>query len=124
MISLIEVTPTEYSKKTIVRYFGYKIGNFDAEHLQEIINEINVAQAPKIWQEGDMVFYQYPGKPMIIVKDGRMFTTEEIWKGREFSQREIRHQASILIRILRDANLANYKRTTIARKKFIPYDLR
>ena len=107
-----------------MRYFGYKIGMFDAEYLQEIIDEINVAKSPKIWQEGDMVFYQYPGKPLIIFKYGRMFTTEEMWKGREYSQREIRHQASILIRILRDANLASFRRRTIARKKFIPCDWR
>jgi hypothetical protein len=124
LTSLVEVTPTEYSKRKIVRYFGYKIGIFDAKHLQEIIDEVNVAKAPKIWQEDDMVFYQYPDKPLIIVKEGKMYTTEEMWRGREFSQREIRHQASILIRILRDANLASYKRTTIARKKFTPYDFR
>lgn len=119
-MDLICVTPVEYSENKIKRYYGYKIADFDAPQLQEIVNNLNVAKAPKIWQEEDMVFYQYPGKPLIIVKDGRLFTTKEMWDGKEFSDREIRHQASILLRILGDANLATFKRITIAKFKFTP----
>jgi hypothetical protein len=110
----------EYSEKKIKRY-GYKIASFSAQQLQEVVDGLNVAKSPKIWQEDDMVFYQYPGKPLIIVKDGVLFTTEETWRGREYSHREIRHKASILLRILGQAKLASYKRTTIDKYKFTPY---
>jgi hypothetical protein len=115
------VTPVEYSEKKIKRYYGYKIASFSAQQLQEVVDGLNVAKSPRIWQEGDMVYYQYPRKPLIIVKDGVLFTTEETWYSREYSHREIRHQASILLRILGEANLASYKRTTIAKWKFTPY---
>jgi len=95
MCALKAVTPIEYSERKIKRYYGYKIANLDAEKLQEVMNGVNVAQPPRIWQEGDMVCYQYPNKPLIIVKDGRLFTTEEMWDGKEFSDKEIRHQAKL-----------------------------
>jgi hypothetical protein len=115
------VTPVEYSERKIKRYFGYRIANLDAQKLKEIVNKLNTKENPKIWQEADMVCYQYPGRPLIIIKDGKLFTTEEMWYGREYSHREIRHQASILLRILGEAKLATYKRTTIAKWKFTPY---
>lgn len=121
MGTLKYVTPTEYSERKIKRYYGYKIANLDAQKLQEIVNGLKVKEKPKIWQEEGMVFYQYPRKPLIIIKDGGLFTTEEMWNGREFSDREIRHQASILLRILGEAKLATYRRTTIAKYKFTPY---
>ena len=121
MVNLKYVTPVEYSERKIKRYFGYKIADFNAEKLQEIVNGLNVAKAPRIWQEEDVVCYQYPEKPLIIIKDGRLFTTEETWDGKEFSDKEIRHQASILLRILGEAKLASYKRTTIAKYKFTPH---
>jgi hypothetical protein len=120
MCALIAVEPVEYSERKIKRYYGYKIANLNAERLQEVINGVNVAQHPRIWQEEDMVCYQYPNKPLIIVKDGKLFTTLQMWNGMEFPHREIRHQASILLRILGKAELASYNRQTIARPKFTP----
>jgi hypothetical protein len=120
MDNLVAVEPTEYSERQIKRYFGYKIAIFDAEKLKEVIKDFKVQADPKIWQDGDMVCYQYPKKPIVIIKNGRLFTTEEMWNGKEFSDREIRHQTSILLRILGQAKLASYKRTTIARYKFTP----
>ena len=120
MCPLKEVTPVEYSEKQIKRYYGYRIAELNAEALQKVIANVNVKVAPKIWQEEDMVFYQYPRKPVIIIKNGILFTTTEMWDGKEFSDREIRHQASILLRILGEADLAKYKRITIAKYKFTP----
>jgi hypothetical protein len=119
-MDLIYVTPVEYSEKNIVRYFGYKIAEFDATKLQEVISGVNVKLQPKIWQEENMVCYQYPGKPLIVIEDGCLCTTLEIWNGRDFSHKEIRHQASLLLRILGQAKLASYRRRTINRRKFIP----
>ena len=122
---LIEVTPVEYSANNIKRYFGYKIANFDAHELMQVILKMNVKVIPNIWDEDDEVNYQYPKYPEIVVKEGKLYTAEETWCGREFSQKQIRHQASFLLRILKDCGLADYKkRTTISRKKFVPYNFR
>ena len=64
------------------------------------------------------------GHCLIIIKDGSLYTTEEIWMGRDFSQRQIRHQASLLLRILHGAELASYNRKAVLRKKFTPYHWR
>lgn len=120
MVNLVPITPIEYQKKRIVRYFGYRIGALTAEHLVTVIREYNVTKIPKIWQEGDLVFYEYPKKPLIIIRDGRFYTTEDVWNSGKFTWEEIRHQASILLRILKDAQLAKFHRKAIPIKRFIP----
>jgi hypothetical protein len=107
-----------------VRYYGYKIGKIDVSIIQAYIDSKNFKQSPKLWQEKDTFFYQYPNKPLIIIKDGQLYTTEEVWVGRDFNQREIRHQASIVLRILHGAELASYNRKAILRKKFTPTKFR
>jgi len=127
MDNLICVTPIEYDdrRKQIKRYYGYKIAAFSANELMETIMRVNVAVLPNIWEEEDTVFYQYPRKPLIAVKDGKLFTTEEMWNCREYSHKRIRHQASLLLRILKEYGLADYKkRTTISIHKFTPHKWR
>ena len=119
-MNLHYVEPVEYSEKRIVRYFGYKIGKIDVDVVQAYIDGKNFRQLPKLWLEEDMFFYEYPGKPLIVIKDGQLYTTEEVWIGKDFSQSEIRHQASIVLRVLHGAELATYNRKAILRKKFTP----
>jgi hypothetical protein len=123
-LNLKYVEPIEYSKKRIARYFGYKISKIDVDLVQAYIDSKNFKQLPKLWQEGGMFFYEYPNKPLIIIKDGQLYTTEEIWVGKDVSQGEIRHQASIVLRILNGAGLASYNRKAILRRKFTPYNWR
>jgi hypothetical protein len=121
---LLEITPIEYSKDRIVRYYGYKILNINLDMLNEYIRNGNFRTLPNIWQEEDTVFYEYPNKPLIIIKDGKLFTTQEIWDSREFSQAEIRHQASLVLRILNGAECATYNRKAVPKKKFTPTKFR
>lgn len=119
------VTPVEYQNRRIVRYFGYKLESFSAAMLLDIIrNRMFAAKIPEIWEDNGMLFYQYPGKPLIIIKDGQFFTTKETWTNREFSHREIMHQASIILRILHGHKLASYNRKAILKKSFTPYKFR
>jgi len=114
----------EYSKNRITRYYGYKIENLDLDNLLFIIDEINVKENPKIWEEGNIIFYQYPGQPLIIIKDGMFYADEKVWEGKEFSHRQIRHQASILLRILGKFGFARFNRKAVPRRKFTPYKWR
>ena len=65
-----------------------------------------------------MIFYQYPKKPQLVIKNGKLFTTQE--ECNKFSEGEIRQQASILLRILKGAGFATYNRLRISRKNFTP----
>ena len=123
-MNLHYVESIEYSEKRIVRYFGYKIGKIDLGLLQAYIDSKNFSQLPKLWQEEDMFFYEYPDKPLIIIKEGQLYTTEDIWVGKDFSQDEVRHQASIVLRVLHGAGFATYNRKAVLRKRFTPYKWR
>ena len=107
-----------------MRYFGYKIGKIDVDVVQAYIDGKNFRQLPKLWLEEDMFFYEYPGKPLIVIKDGQLYTTEEVWIGKDFSQSEIRHQASIVLRFLHGAELTTYNRKAVLKRKFTPYKWR
>lgn len=125
MSELELVTPVEYQKSRIVRYYGFKLEPFDADKLREIIgSRMLVARFPEIYEESGMLFYQYPEKPLIIIKNGQFFTTKETWNGRKFSHRQIMHQASILLRTLHSNKLASYNRKAIPKKRFTPYKWR
>lgn len=124
MPNLVPITPVEYSKNRITRYYGYRIDEIDADCLMSIFDEVNVQYYPKIWEEEDVVFYQYLGQPLLAIKAGKLFTTEELWEGREFSHARIGHQASILLRILYRFDLASYNRKAIPRRKFTPHEYR
>jgi hypothetical protein len=119
-LEIVKVTPIEYSRKKIRRYYGYKIKDFKIEELYAYIKTKNFGAIPKIWQEEDMIFYQYPNQPLLIIKDDKLFTTIEVWKDRRFTQGKIRQQASILLRVLEGAGLATYNRKAIAKKRFTP----
>jgi hypothetical protein len=43
-----------------------------------IFDKVNVQFSPKIWEEEDVVFYQYPGQPLLAIKARKLFTTEEL----------------------------------------------
>jgi hypothetical protein len=118
------ITPVEYSGRKIVRYYGYKLLFADIDELRPLLGEIRYTTTPDIWQEDDMLFYQYPGKPLIMIKDGRFYTTREIWNNRRFTHSQVRHQASVLLRLLHRFNLASYNRKAVPRKNFIPHKYR
>jgi hypothetical protein len=114
-----------YEKKRIHRFYGYKLEAFDAETLSELTRRrIPVKYMPKIWEDSEMLFYEYPQKPLIIIYNGQFFTTKEVWNGREFPHRQIRHQASLVLRLLYRLKLATYNRKAIPRKRFTPHQWR
>jgi len=121
---LVSVTPVEYQEKRIIRYFGYKLDVFDAERLTSVVKKFNIKQSPRIWEDSGMIFYQYPEKPLIVIKERRFYTTREVWEGESFTQKQIRQQASILLRMLGKSELALCRRKSIAKWKFIPRKLR
>jgi hypothetical protein len=121
---LIVLTPVEYDKRRIVRYYGYKLSSLDPDSILSTLEEVNVREMPKVWQEGDVIFYQYPRQPLIAIRNGQFFTTREMWGSGEFSHRKIRHQASILLRILGREGLATYNRKAVPRKRFTPHKWR
>jgi hypothetical protein len=123
-VELIPVTPVEYSDRKITRYFGYRIQEFSAADLKEAIEGFNLQQEPEIRQEANLIFYQYPGYPPIVIQDGQLFVTKEEWTRRGFSHKKIRHQASILLRLLHRAGLASYHRKAIPKKDFTPHKWR
>jgi hypothetical protein len=118
------ITPVEYQGKRIVRYYGYKVLFADIDELRPLLAEIGYTATPDIWQEDDMLFYQYSGKPLIIIKDGQFYTTREIWNNSRFNHSQVRHQASVLLRLLHRFNLASYNRKAVPRKNFTPYKYR
>lgn len=79
------ITPVEYSGKRIVRYYGYKVLFSDMDELRPLLGEIRYTTTPRIWQVDDMLFYQYPRKPLIIIKDRQFYTTREIWDNSRFN---------------------------------------
>lgn len=113
-MALVEVTPTEYREKTYNRYYSCKIDTFTVEVIYEYIKTKNFKIVPKIWQEDDAVYYLYSDdNPLIIIKDGKLFTTEDTWNDKRFTannRRRIRQEASIVMRILRSAKIAQFKR--------------
>ncbi len=86
MSELIPTTPVEYNKKRIVRYYGYKLCDFDAEGLLDTIGEMSLSEIPRIWQDGDITFYQYPWQPVIAIRNGELFTTSEVWQSEDFAR--------------------------------------
>ena len=124
MSELVPVTPVEYHERRIIRYFGYKLDVFVAERLTSVVKKFNIKQSPRIWEDSGMIFYQYPEKPLLIIREGKFFTTEETWDSGEFTHRQIMHQASILLRILYKHGLASYNRKAIPRKRFTPHKYR
>jgi hypothetical protein len=122
--NLVPITPVEYSRSRITRYYGYQIDEIDADSLMSIFAKVNVQCSPNIWAEDGVVFYQYPGQPSLAIKAGKLFTTEEVWEGRVFSHARIRHQASILLRILGKFGLARFNRKAIPRRRFTPHQWR
>jgi hypothetical protein len=121
---LVYITPVEYNRKRIVRYYGYKLKDLDADKILSILDEVNISEMPKVWQDGDIIFYQYPRQPLIAIRNGQFFTTREVWESGDFSHRKIRHQASILLRILKSQQFATYNRKAVPRRKFTPYKWR
>lgn len=117
-MELVKVTPIEYGRNVIKRYYSVKISEFTPQQVYDYIATKNFAQMPKIWQEEDMILYQYPNQPIIIIKDGGAFTTREEWA--RCDEGKIRQQASILMRILKDAGFATYNRRSIRKARFTP----
>ncbi|MEM3618590.1 MAG: hypothetical protein QXK47_05915 [Candidatus Bathyarchaeia archaeon] len=115
--------PIEYDlrHRTIRRYYKHKGRYFDkvdAELLHALLECINVKQKPSlIVNPNELVFYQYPKKPLIIldVERGVFLTTKGTVEA--FGWRMVRHQASIVLRILRTFKFSKAKRVVWRRKK-------
>lgn len=100
--SLVELTPTECDKRGN-RYRPWKYDRISpkltVEKLREICNEKSMMKTPRIGKNPDgSIAYQYPEKPSLIIKDGRIHTTEDELK--EYGQEKCNHQASFLPKLL------------------------
>jgi len=117
----VAIEPVEYNNKRIVRYYGYKITGLNMDRLVKAIANTDVLDDPDIWEDSGTICYQYPRKPLIAIKDGKLYTTWETWQDKKFTKKQIRHQASILLRILYKHGFATYNRRSVSRTKFTPH---
>lgn len=125
MIKLIELEPVENdSKNRLTRVWEYEfINELRLEKLKDICKEKKMLKKPEIFKDSNGISYQYPNKPRIIVKDGKLFTTaQDISK---FGKTQCQHQATILLRLLyypkRKRRILRAKRSTLtfARSEFL-----
>lgn len=131
-IEWIRITPIEYYRKggLIRRYYKrgprYVSEKLDLEILNTIIQRMrrhySIQEDPKIAEIGSFIVYQYPDKPLVAIdrEDGNFYTTRETLE--DFDIKEVRHQASILLRILLSFKFFNptMKRVSIKLHKFSP----
>jgi hypothetical protein len=123
----VRVEPVEYDgkRKRIVRY--YKKGKrfidveLTASKFKAILEGLNLEKEPSIIENPKgLIIYQYPDKPLIAInlEDGNFYTTTETIK--HFGWKLVRHQASILLRILKEYGYANpfLKRKSISLRKW------
>lgn len=115
----------EYQRNRIIRY--YKKGKrfvstrLTVEMFKRIIEQLNLASEPSIISNPEgLIIYQYPKKPLIAInlEDGNFYTTEGTMH--HFGWKYVRHQASILLRILMKYEYANptIKRKAISLRKW------
>jgi hypothetical protein len=111
-MDFVRVEPVEYNGKCVVRY--YKKGRrfisreLTASKFRDILETLNLQKKPSIIVNPTrLIFYQYPLKPLIAInlEDGLFYST--IGTVKFFGWKTVRHQASILLRILMKHGYAN-----------------
>jgi len=116
-LDLVKVVPVEFDlkKDAIVRYYNIFINpNLTQEKFDEIIQKVKTKKKVSISENPEsFIFYQYPKEPLIIIDrlNHRFLTTRGVWN--YYSHEKIKHQATIILRILKKYKLAGFKRKRI-----------
>jgi hypothetical protein len=115
----VKVTPVEYDRKRgrVIRYYrknGRYFEKFDVGAFKLFLGGLNLKKEPEIIvNPGHLVFYQYPDKPLIVMDlDAGCFLTTE-GTVEHFGWKKVRHQASILLRLLKKFGASQSKRKAI-----------
>ncbi len=102
---LKEVVPIQYHGSTaqVFSYKRIKVECLTKETLKRLYTLLKLTRPITILETPSLFLIQYENKPIIVLKkeDGRLYTLPD----QGFSKREIEHQASFVIRILRKYNL-------------------
>ncbi|RLI82221.1 MAG: hypothetical protein DRP01_10115 [Archaeoglobales archaeon] len=100
-----EVTPIQYHGSTaqVFSYKRIKVECLTKETLQRFYTLLRLTRPVTILETPAFFLIQYEKKPIIVLKkdDGRLYTLPD----QGFSEKEIEHQASFVIRILRKYDL-------------------
>ena len=113
------MTPIEYDKRRgrVVRYYrknGRYFEKFDIGGFKMFLGGLNLKKEPEIIVNPEhLVMYQYPDKPLIVMDldNGCFLTTEGTVE--HYGWRMVRHQASILLRLLKKFGASQSKRKAI-----------
>jgi hypothetical protein len=118
-LNFLKVTPIEYDKRRgrVVRYYPKNkryFEKFDIGAFKMFLGGLNLKKEPEIIvNPGHLVFYQYPEKPLIVMDlDAGCFLTTE-GTVEHYGWRMVRHQASILLRLLKKFGASQSKRKAI-----------
>ncbi|MGB9914654.1 MAG: hypothetical protein ACPLOC_03790 [Candidatus Bathyarchaeales archaeon] len=120
MAEFVEIKqPVEYDLKrgVIRRYYRYGRRYFDevdADMLQALLDCLRLKKKPALMENpNELVLYQYPKKPLIVldVRRGCFLTTRGTVE--HFGWKAVRHQASIVLRILKKFKLSKAKRVKV-----------
>ncbi|MEM1589936.1 MAG: hypothetical protein QW175_05915 [Candidatus Bathyarchaeia archaeon] len=111
--------PVEYDKKRgrIVRYYrkdGRYFDSVDADLLRLILGSLKLKKDVELIENpNELIFWQYPKKPLIVldIQNGKFLTTSGTIQ--HYGWKAVRHQASIVLRILKAFGLSKSKRKAI-----------
>ena len=102
---LKEVTPIQYHGATaqVFSYKRIKVECLTKETLQRFYTLLRLTRPVTVLETPSLFLIQYEKKPILILnkKDGRLYSLFN----QGFSEREIEHQASFVIRILKKYDL-------------------
>ena len=102
---LKEVTPIQYHGSTaqVFSYKRIKVECLTKETLKRFYTLLRLTRPVSILETPTLFLIQYEGKPIIVLKklDGRLYS----FQGQGFPEKEIEHQASFVIRILKKFGL-------------------
>ena len=102
---LKEITPIQYHGTTaqVFSYKRIKVECLTKETLKRFYTLLRLTRPVAILETPTLFLIQYEGKPIIVLKklDGRLYTFPD----QGFSEKEIEHQASFVIRILKRYDL-------------------
>lgn len=100
MSTLVKLKPIEYDTPgNRIRVWKYEFYHpLSVKKLKDICKSKNMLEQPNIFQSSNGLVYHYPKKPMLVIKDGEIYTTKESLI--EFGKIRCAHQATILLRLL------------------------
>jgi len=112
--TLKEISPFQSSKRQtrIIKYKRVWKKALERDKLGKIWELANAKKVPMILEDRRFLYFQYPGKPVILVKKstGRLYCV-----GKE--TRWIKHQAGLILRILNEYGLVKgFERRTVSKK--------